>query len=79
MRKGRYILSPTNLIIFKNNCLLHQTKCPAFLRKSWGFFRPLLEASFDRVHKKSPARSAELFCLCPGLDSNQHILANAAT
>ena len=43
------------------------------------FSRPLLEASFGRVHKKSPTFRAGLFLSCPGLDSNQHILANAAT
>ncbi len=43
-------------------------KCCLASQVSGLFSRPLLEASFSRVHKKSPALPAGLFYSCPGLD-----------
>ena len=58
----------------------------ATIKKSWFaslslrfFICQLSKASFARRQIKNPTLRAGLFLLCPGLDSNQHILANAAT
>jgi hypothetical protein len=40
---------------------------------------PLLKESFQRFQIKKPSPAIAMKALCPGLDSNQHNLSDAAT
>ena len=51
---------------------------PCFASQAF-LFVCLAKQALHASKQKNPALRAGLFCLCPGLDSNQHILANAAT
>ena len=55
------------------------TQSPTRLRRDGLFTCLLRQASLPRTQIKSPALRAGLYLLCPGLDSNQHMVSHAAT